>query len=297
MNNKKQTLDKSRELADALRHVLSEIESNGYANSLTLKNAITSWSAWETNLKQNDTVGFKYEITEKIQVIKYPRYNSIDGVNPSAIISALKKNRNSIELLLSLKRQQLVAQDDVKSNTNMIIKLLRQGFIEEYVLCINGRLLRYYTLSTKGLLVFDNHNINVRMRNHFISLSVPAWLKSNCDKDSRILPQAAIINEFFKKNKIYHYLTFEFEAIPGLLLANEIAEDRTNMYYCVFGIDANMDVNNIVLLNNMINEGVVKKIAIICIDNMVKRQVSNIMKTKAIKAEVIEMYSLEDINE
>ena len=297
MNNKKQTMDKSQKLADALRHVLSEIESNGYANLLTLKNAITSWAAWETNLKQNDVEGVKYDITEKIQVIKFPRYNSINNVNPSAMISALKKNRDSIELLLSLKRQQLVAQDDIKNDTNIIMKLLRQGFIEEYVLCINGTFFRYYTLSTKGLLIFDNHNINVKMRNHFSSLSVPEWLKSNCDKDSGILLQAAIINEFFKKKKVYHYLTFEFEAIPGLLLANEIAEERTNMYYCAFGVDANMDVNNIVLLNNMINEGVVKKIAIICIDNMVERQVSNIIKTKVVDAEAIEMCSLEDIDE
>ena len=69
------------------------------------------------------------------------------------------------------------------------------------------------------------------------------------------------------------------------------------MYYCAFGVDANMDVNNIVLLNNMINEGVVKKIAIICIDNMVERQVSNIIKTKVVDAEAIEMCSLEDIDE
>ena len=80
-------------------------------------------------------------------------------------------------------------------------------------------------------------------------------------------------------------------------MANVMAEEQSSIYYCTLGLDATNDSNNISFIQKILDESTVKKVVIICIDNMIKNRVTEIMKIRAIESNAIEVCSLEDTND
>ena len=291
MNNTEHLQNRISSLKNVLELVIKETQSKGYPSFLTLSNANAILSKYMDDMEMwdNEKIGCGY--ASGIKFTKEPEYDIVMDIKPSAVVSALKKNPDSIDILILIKYQQLIFKNSKYENDNKLQKLIKQGFIETCSISIKEKSFSFYALSPKGMAIFSNQNIWKQVRKHFSNIAIPAWTDDKYN--AKRLIQAAVINLYMKQQDTKGYITFSFNEEPDLLFASEIKNNNDIVYYCVFGIDEKKDVDNFSFIRSIIETSDIDCVKCVCVDKVSKKKIEKLKKDNAIGLGIIEICNLE----